>query len=57
MRIDVNIRDRNLQFDISRGSMALRCRSFSKKTLKRSTCTVLIRIIITFGNQIFLQFI
>ena len=35
MRIDVNIRDRNLQFDISRGSMALRCRSFSKKNIEK----------------------
>ena len=35
-------------------SMALRCGSFSEKTLKKSTCAVMIRIIITFGNQIFL---
>ena len=27
---------------------------FRKKTLKKSTCAVMIRIIITFGNQIFL---
>ena len=27
---------------------------FGKETLKRSTCAVMIRIIISFGNQIFL---
>ena len=32
--------------------MALRCGSFSEKTLKKSTCAVMIRIIITFGNEI-----
>ena len=35
-------------------STALRCGSFSKKLLKISTCAVMIRIIITFRNQIFL---
>ena len=35
-------------------STALRCGSFSEKALKKSTCAVMIRIIITFENQIFL---
>ena len=35
-------------------SAALRCEPFSEKTLKKSTCAVMIRIIITQGNQIFL---
>ena len=35
-------------------STALRCGSFSEKSLKKSTCAVMIRIIITFRNQIFL---
>ena len=35
-------------------STALRCRSFSKKTSKKSTYAVMVRIIITFANQIFL---
>ena len=35
-------------------STALRCRFFTEKTLKKSTCAVMIRIIITLGNQIFL---
>ena len=35
-------------------STALRCGSFSEKTSKKSTCAVIIRIIITFANQIFL---
>ena len=38
-------------------STALRCGSFSEKTLKKSTCAVMIRIIITFGDQIFLWLI
>ena len=32
----------------------LRCGSFSEKTSKKSTCAVMIRIIITFANQMFL---
>ena len=35
-------------------STALRCWSFLEKTLKKSTCVVMIRIIITSPNQIFL---
>ena len=35
-------------------STALTCGSFSEKSLKKSTCTVMIRIIIAFRNQIFL---
>ena len=38
-------------------STALKCRSFSEKSSKNSTCAVMIRIIITFANQIFLQLI
>ena len=43
-------------FDMTdtRNSTALRCVSFSGKSLKKSTCAVMIRIIITFGNQIIL---
>ena len=33
---------------------ALRCASFLEKKLKKRTCAVMIRITITFGNQIFL---
>ena len=33
-------------------STVLRCGSFSEKTSKKSTCAVIIRIIITFANQI-----
>ena len=33
---------------------ALRCVSFLGKKLKKRTCAVMIRITITFGNQIFL---
>ena len=41
-------RDENL-------STALRCGSFAeKKTLKKSTCAIMIRTVITFANQIFL---
>ena len=35
-------------------STALRCGSFSEKSSKKNTCAVMIRIIITFGNHIFL---
>ena len=35
-------------------STTLRCGSFSKKTSKKSTCAVMIRIIVTFANQRFL---
>ena len=35
-------------------STALRCGSFSEKTSIKSTCAVMRRIIITFGNKIFL---
>ena len=35
-------------------STALRCDSFSKKISKKITCAIMIRIIITFANQIFL---
>ena len=38
-------------------STSLTCGSFTRKTLKKSACTVMIRIIITFGNQIFLYLI
>ena len=34
--------------------LGLRCGPFSEKTLKKSTCIIMIRMIITFGNQIFL---
>ena len=30
---------------------------FKKKTSKKSTCAIMIRIIITFANQIFVQLI
>ena len=35
-------------------STALRCRSLSEKLSSKSTCAVMIRIIITFTNQMFL---
>ena len=35
-------------------STALRCGSFLKKISKKSTCAVMVKIIITFSNQIFL---
>ena len=35
-------------------STALRCGSFSEKTSKKSTCAVMIRIIITYANEVFL---
>ena len=34
-------------------STALRCGSFSEKTLKKSTCSVMKKIVITFANQTF----
>ena len=37
-----------------RFSTALRCGSFSEKSLKKSPCAVMIKTIITFRNQIFL---
>ena len=38
-------------------STALRCGSFLEKILKKSTCAIMIRIIVTFANQIFLKLI
>ena len=38
-------------------STPLRCGLFSEKTLKKSSCTIMVRIIITFRNQIFLWLI
>ena len=38
----------------STDSTALRCEYFSKKTSKKCTYAVMVRIIITFANQIFL---
>ena len=39
-------------------STALKCGSFAgKKTLKESSCAIMIRIVIAFANQIFLQLI
>ena len=35
-------------------STALRCRSFFGKNTEKSTCAVIIRITVTFGNQIFM---
>ena len=35
-------------------STALKCGSFSEKTSKKSNCALMIRIIITFANQVFL---
>ena len=35
----------------------IKVRVFFEKTLKKSTCAVMIRIIIAFGNQIFMSLI
>ena len=40
--------------NLATNSTALRFGSFSEKSLKKSTCTVMRRIIIAFRNQIFL---
>ena len=40
--------------NLEKHSTALRCGSFSGKKIKKGTSAVMIRIIITFGNQIFL---
>ena len=38
----------------SKTATALRCGSFSEENIEKSPCAVMIRIVITFGNQIFL---
>ena len=53
-----NIIDQYIQIDAkSRNSTALRCRSFSETNVEKSISAAMIRIFITFGNQIFLQLI
>ena len=44
----------NSNTDCDVDSTAIRCGSFSKKILKKNTCAIMIRIIVTFTNQIFL---
>ena len=44
-------------FTIFTFSTAFRCWCFSEKKLKKCTCVVMIRIIITFANQMFVQLI
>ena len=55
IKILQNVNDAYSKFlEIICYSAALRCRSFSEKTSKECTCAVMIRIITTFANQIFL---
>ena len=56
VKLDKYVGSCNTLNDVS-NSTALRYGFFLEKTLKKSTCDIMIRIIIIFSNQIFLQLI
>ena len=52
--ISVAVRVTILKKTIRVNSTALRCRSLSAKISKKCTCAIMIRIIVSFANQLFL---